>query len=99
MCWAPANLRYGRKISNGQIVGDSLDPMGNQEGEITTQEKYFRDANLANLGNLVWSPPATCTSANLPCRPTSTGKYQIFGVGNGNPWPGSPFVVCDSTNC
>jgi len=44
MCWAPANLRYGRKRSNGSIVGKSLDPMGDVHGKITTQEKWFRDA-------------------------------------------------------
>ena len=44
MCWAPANLRYGRKISNNNIVGNSLDPMGDQSGKITTQEKWLRNA-------------------------------------------------------
>ena len=63
---------------------------------------FYLKTQCRYLGNLYWQnpPPETCPSASYsPCRPTSSGRYQDWTTGN--PWPGSPFVVCDKadTNC
>jgi len=87
MCLAPANLRYGLTLTNNAIDA-SLDPMGDENGKITAQEKWFR-----TTGNLTWGSATTCTTTGttrVPCRPSSTGLYvQTPGIV-------TRYTICDA---
>merc|ERR1719186_1445696 len=67
LCWAPANLRYGKTKTN-DVVAANLDPMGDNMGFITTQEKWFR-----GLDNNYWTSATCNTNPPAKCRPSSTG--------------------------
>ena len=98
MCWAPANLRYGRKKTNNDVVKSSLDPMGDSTGEITQLEIWFRD-----LGNLFWTSDDVTEICfddflSYPCRPGSTGLHRKEDSHYG---PYNPYTYCDvfANNC
>jgi hypothetical protein len=81
ICWAPANLRYGDKITNAYIgQKNAMDPMGDEYGYLTKREVYFN-----SLGNkLKWPQQDNCEAEFVdeepklvPCRPSSTGWFQV----------------------
>lgn len=87
MCWAPANLRFGRSKTNFDI-GNSLDPMGDEVGLMTNQELWFRE-----LGNLVWgSEICEDEGFQFRCRPASSSQYRYPT----KPDPYRSYVFCES---
>jgi len=86
-CWAPANLRYGNQTIN-TLIGEYLDPMGNEVGLFTAQEGKYK----STFGASDWKQRNQCNLPRFempsPCRPSSTGGCDSCY-----------FVGCYSSSC